>query len=125
MSLSPSPFPPIESIYSLLLLLRLSIDAAELTYANSKISPISFARTVHVYTLSNVCTYYIVMSLAYSLCNGGGSSTLSNHWWMAGAGHFASLRGTGVGHYETAATRSLQRQSCQPKVGLSTTHQRN
>jgi len=41
---------------------------------------------------------------------------------MAGAGHLASLRGTGVGHYETAATRSLQRQSSQPKVGLSITH---
>lgn len=37
---------------------------------------------------------------------------------MAGAGHLASLRGTGVGHYETAAPRSLQRQSSQPKVGL-------
>ena len=48
----------------------------------------------------------------------------SNQWWMAGAGHLASLRGTGVGHYETAAPRSLQRQSCQPKVGLPTTHQR-
>jgi len=41
---------------------------------------------------------------------------------MAGAGHLASLRGTGVGHYETAATRSLQRQSSQPKVGLPITH---
>jgi len=49
-------------------------------------------------------------------------STLSNQWWMAGAGHLASLRGTGVGHYETAATRSLQRQSSQPKVGLPITH---
>lgn len=39
---------------------------------------------------------------------------------MAGAGHLASLRGTGVGHNETPATRSLQRQFSQPKVGLFT-----
>lgn len=65
------------------------------------------------------------VSLAYNFVMRVGEgviSTLSNQWWMAGAGHLASLRGTGVGHYETAATRSLQRQSCQPKVGLPTTH---
>lgn len=64
------------------------------------------------------------MSLAYNffVMRWGVVSTLSNQWWMAGAGHLASLRGTGVGHYETAATRSLQRQSCQPKVGLPITH---
>lgn len=38
--------------------------------------------------------------------------------WMAGAGHLVSVRGTGVGHYETPATRPLQRQFSQPKVGV-------
>lgn len=41
---------------------------------------------------------------------------------MAGAGHLAGLRGTGVGHYETPAPRSLQRQSSQPKVGFLIAH---
>lgn len=41
---------------------------------------------------------------------------------MVGTGHLTSLRGTGVGHYETTATRSLHGQSCQPKVGQSTAH---
>lgn len=62
---------------------------------------------------SILCTVYGV----------AGTRIFSNQWWMAGAGHLASLRGTGVGHYETAAPRSLQRQSCQPKVGLPATHQ--
>ncbi|OXU26342.1 hypothetical protein TSAR_006877 [Trichomalopsis sarcophagae] len=36
----------------------------------------------------------------------------------AGAGHLAGLRSTGIGHYETAASRSLQRQSSEQKIGM-------
>lgn len=91
---------------------------------------------VRIYTFSQEGVYMCIkysgtimrlhVSLAYNFfvmrVGEGVISTLSNQWWMAGAGHLASLRGTGVGHYETAATRSLQRQSCQPKVGLPITH---
>lgn len=68
---------------------------------------------------------YIIYTILYGVRGAWYTYFFSNQWWMAGAGHLASLRGTGVGHYETAAPRSLQRQSCQPKVGLPTTHQRN
>lgn len=75
----------------------------------------------------HTCTYiyiYIFYTILYTVYGVPGTRIFSNQWWMAGAGHLASLRGTGVGHYETAAPRSLQRQSCEPKVGLPITHQR-
>lgn len=70
----------------------------------------------------HTCVYIYLSCTVYGVL---GTRIFSNQWWMAGAGHLASLRGTGVGHYETPAPRSLQRQSCQPKVGLPTTHQKN